>query len=62
MDDTLYWLIGIGVWIGLQRWVLPRFGIHTCMSPKSSCMSRTKDTENNTVNKIEVEEIKTPEV
>jgi len=36
----------VGFWIVLNRWVLPRFGIHTCMSGccgGGSCQTENKE-------------------
>ena len=57
MNDTLILVIALAAWVALQRWILPKFGIHTCLSPNSSCMSRNKTSEDETISKIETEKI-----
>jgi hypothetical protein len=43
MDDMwIYFLFFVG-WIALQRWILPRFGIPTCMS--GACRVPVKNTK-----------------
>jgi hypothetical protein len=41
MNDTFRILLFVGAYVVLMRWVLPRFGIRTCLSGQCGVIPRT---------------------
>lgn len=46
MNEDLLLLIVFAGFIVLQRWILPRFGINTCLSPKGCKVKKDIDNSN----------------